>query len=106
MSCKIVTLPNFEKEAKRLKKRFPKIKNDIKNLVEELYKTPTLGISLGNGFYKIRVANSSVPTGKSGGFRVITYYKYNDTIYLVTIYSKSDEDSILIEKLKQLIKEI
>ncbi len=84
MNYKIETIPRFEKDVKRLKKKFPKIKNDLTDLVNQL---------------------SSIPAGKSGGFRVITYYKTEDTLYLVTIYSKTEQSSILTEKLKQIIKE-
>ena len=55
--------------------------------------------------FKIRIPNSSIPTGKSGGFRVITYYKKDDTLYLVTIYSKTEQDNILTDKLRQIVKE-
>ena len=105
MSYNIKTIPQFERDVKRLKKRFPKIKKDLSNLIEELYENPKKGISLGENIYKIRIANSSVPTGKSGGFRVITYYIENETLYLVTMYSKSSQENILVEKLKEIIKQ-
>ena len=105
MNFKIETIPRFEKDVKNLKKKFPKIKSDLLKFIDELILNPELGVSLGENMFKVRVSNSSIPTGKSGGFRVITYYKMNDTLYLVTIYSKTDQDNILTEKLKQIIKE-
>ncbi len=105
MSYKIKTIPQFEKDVKRLKKRFPKIKNDLTTLVNELYENPTIGTCLGDNIYKIRVANSSVPTGKSGGFRVITYYVEDEVLYLVNMYSKSSKENILKEKLKEIINQ-
>jgi len=72
MSYKIYTIPRFEKDVKRLKKRFPKIKIDLQDFVKELSKNGKLVVELGGGIYKVRVSNSSIPTGKSGGFRVIT----------------------------------
>jgi mRNA-degrading endonuclease RelE of RelBE toxin-antitoxin system len=103
MSYSIETIPSFDKDVKKLKKRFPNIKSDIKELITKLQDEPTLGTHLSEGFYKIRLKNSSVPTGKSGGFRVITYFVQNETLYLVSMYSKSDTDTILIEKLKEII---
>ncbi len=105
MNFNIETIPRFEKDVKKLKKKFPKIKNDLIDFVTELSNNPELGINLGENIFKVRVPNSSIPTGKSGGFRVITYYKTNDTLYLVTIYSKTEQDNILTEKLKKIIQE-
>jgi mRNA-degrading endonuclease RelE of RelBE toxin-antitoxin system len=105
MSYKIVALNRFQKDVKKLKKRFPKIKNDLILLMNELQTNHRAGISLGENIFKIRVANSSIPTGKSSGFRVITYYKIDETIFLITIYSKSDTANIYIDELQKIIKE-
>jgi len=66
---------------------------------------PKEGIELGSDIFKIRIPNSSIPTGKSGGFRIITYYKKDDILYLVTIYSKTEQDNILTDQLRQIVKE-
>ncbi len=105
MNYKIDTIPRFEKDIKKLKKKFPKIKNDLVNFINELSSNPELGIHLGENLFKVRIPNSSIPTGKSGGFRIITYYKTNDILYLVTIYSKTEQDNILTEQLKKIINE-
>ena len=105
MNYRIETIPRFEKDVKKLKKKFPKIKNDLLNFISELSNNPELGINLGENIFKARVSNSSIPTGKSGGFRVITYYKTDDILYLVTIYSKTKQDDILTEKLKKIVQE-
>ncbi len=62
----ILTTPQFAKEIKKLSKKFKSIKKDLSQLIERLEENPTEGTSLGNGCYKIRVANSSILTGKSG----------------------------------------
>ena len=105
MNFKIKTIPRFEKDVKKLKKKFPKIKNDLVDFINELSLNPELGINLGETIFKVRILNSSIPTGKSGGFRIITYYKTNDTLYLVTIYSKTEQDTILTDKLKKIVQE-
>lgn len=105
MNFKIETIPRFEKDVKKLKKKFPKIKNDLVKLVNALSLNPKEGIELGSDIFKIRIPNSSIPTGKSGGFRIITYYKKDDILYLVTIYSKTEQDNILTDQLRQIIKE-
>ena len=105
MTYKIETIPRFEKDVKKLKKKFPKIKGDLLSFIEELSSNPELGTNLGENIFKVRIPNSSIPTGKSGGFRIITYYKTDDVLYLVTIYSKTDQDTILTDKLKTIIQE-
>lgn len=105
MNFKIDTIPRFEKDVKKLKKKFPKIKNDLVKFIDELSLNPELGINLGENIFKVRIPNSSIPTGKSGGFRVITYYKTDDSLYLVTIYSKTEQDNILTDKLRQIVSE-
>jgi mRNA-degrading endonuclease RelE of RelBE toxin-antitoxin system len=105
MNYKIDTIPRFEKDVKKLKKKFPKIKNDLVKFINELSLNPKLGINLGENIFKVRIPNSSIPTGKSGGFRIVTYYKKDDILYLVTIYSKTEQDNILTDKLRQIVKE-
>ena len=105
MNFNIETIPRFEKDVKKLKKKFPKIKNDLVDFINELSLNPEIGINLGENIFKVRIPNSSIPTGKSGGFRIITYYKKNDTLYLVTIYSKTEQDNILTDKLKKIVQE-
>jgi len=46
MSFKIHTIPRFEKDVKRLQKKFPKIKNDLIKFINELSLNPELGINL------------------------------------------------------------
>jgi mRNA-degrading endonuclease RelE of RelBE toxin-antitoxin system len=104
MSYNIQATQRFKKELKQLAKKYKKVKIDYKNLLDSLENNPKLGTSLGNDCYKIRIPNSSVPTGKSGGFRVITLVKIKkDTIILLTIYSKTDKDTITNEELNSIL---
>jgi len=105
MNYKIETISRFEKDVKTLKKKFPKIKNDLVKFINELSLNPELGTNLGENIFKVRVSNSSIPTGKSGGFRVITYYKKDDILYLVTIYSKTEQDTILTDRLRKIVRD-
>ena len=106
MNFKIDTTHRFRKELKALAKKYKKIKRDYASLLDLLEKNPTLGISLGNHCYKVRIPNSSIPTGKSGGFRVITLVKVEkEKIILLTIYSKSDKETISDDELKEILRE-
>jgi len=97
---------NFKKDLKKLSKKYRLIRNDIEDLIFELEKNSKIGTPLGNDLYKIRVANSSIPTGKSGGFRVITYIVIDEKIILNRIYSKSEKENISDAELIEIIRAI
>ena len=104
MSFKIDATRRFKKELKELAKKYKKIKTDYSNLLDSLEQNPTLGTHLGNNCYKIRLANSSIPTGKSGRFRIITLAKVEKSkIILLTIYSKTEKESISDSELKAIL---
>ena len=107
MSFNVLATSLFEKELKALIKKYPSIVSDITKLVSTLKKEPTTGTSLGKDCYKIRMAISAKGKGKSGGARVITCVKVvNNNVYLLSIYDKSDKDSIDDKILTRLIKAI
>lgn len=95
---------NFLQEAKKLSKKYKRLKNDLEEAVDEIETRKELGTSLGYGLYKKRVPNSSIPTGKSGGFRVIIYQKTDDKIVLISIYSKTQKETLSDEELKAVLK--
>ncbi len=106
MNLKIIVLDNFAKEVKKLAKRYKQIASDLKELEALLLEDAKSGVHLGGRCYKIRLANSSIPTGKSGGFRVIYYYlDEQNNIYLMSIYAKSDLENISDEKIIEILKD-
>jgi hypothetical protein len=96
---------HFLKEAKQLAKKFKLLKNDLKIAVEEIENQRDLGVSLGFNLYKKRVKNSSIPTGKSGGFRVIIYLHLEEKIVLLSIYSKTNKETLSDDEIKTLLQE-
>ena len=107
MSNKIIVRRTFQKQAKRLAKRYKSLPHDLQKLVNELKENSALGTSLGRNVYKIRLAITSKNKGKSGGARVISYfYKLAETVYLLSIYDKSETENISDEELKYLIAEV
>jgi mRNA-degrading endonuclease RelE of RelBE toxin-antitoxin system len=106
MSFNIRLSENFKKEAKRLSKKYPSLKNEIDILGKELSQNPTIGIPLGNDVFKIRIAIKSKGRGKSGGGRVITFVKTDlETVLLLSIYSKGEKDTITNAEIRDLLKE-
>lgn len=66
-----------------------------------------MGTSSGNGVFKVRLRIASKQKGKSGGARVITCVKVlRETVYLLSIYDKSEQADIADEKIQELIQEI
>jgi hypothetical protein len=99
------TTKDFDREAKRLAKKYHSLAKDIRELREDLLENPTQGDALGDNCYKVRMPISSKNKGKSGGARVITCVKIiEDTIHLLYIFDKSEMDNISDAFLKELIK--
>ncbi|MBS4072293.1 MAG: type II toxin-antitoxin system RelE/ParE family toxin [Algoriphagus sp.] len=104
MNYEVVAIPNFRKELKKLAKKYPSIKEEFEALLKSLEVNPLQGVSLGNNCYKIRMAISSKGKGKSGGSRVITFVKISQTtVYLLSIYDKSEKENISDGELKELL---
>ena len=105
MNLKLIPTPEFSRSVKKLFKKYRLISKDLKNLEKELTNNPKSGIELGNNCFKLRIPNSSIPTGERGGFRVIYYYKdKNNNIYLLAIYSKTDVENISDRKLSDILE--
>jgi len=92
MSYNIIPTHRFEKELKRLSKKFTSLKNEFTELIVALSKNPESGIFIGNSCYKIRLAIASKGKGKRGEARVITYlYIATEKVYLLTVYDKGEK---------------
>ncbi len=105
MNYNLVALPIFSIKLKKLAKKYKKIKIDLLELEKELILNPKSGIPLQHNCYKIRVSNSSIPAGKSGGFRVIYYFiDKNNNIFLMSIYSKTQKENLSDNELLELLK--
>jgi len=107
MKYNVLSIPPFDRQLKRLAKKFPSLKAEYNALVENLEENPEKGIPLGNNCFKIRLAIASKGRGKSGGARVIThFYVENDTVFLLAIYDKSEQIIISENELIELLWEI
>ena len=104
MSYNIFSTRRFEKELKRLVKKYPSLKLEYFELVTELTKKPDTGTLIGKSCYKIRLAIASKGKGKSGGARVITHwYITTQSVYLLTIYDKAEKTDLKPNELVDLI---
>lgn len=102
----IATIHKFDKELKRLAKKYPSLVHELQELAENLVDNPIQGVYLGLDCYKIRLKIASKGKGKSGGARVITCVKVEqDTITLLTIYDKSEQEDISENFLVEILEE-
>jgi len=112
MACEVRTTDRFEKESKRLIKKYPSLLKELRLLGESLSLNPKQGTSLGNNLFKLRLAIKSKGSGKSGGARVITNLivrknvEQDDRLYLLSIYEKSERSTISTDELKRMAIEI
>ena len=112
MSCKIRTSSKFDKDLKKLSKRYSSFRLDIVELATQLAENPFMGTDLGGGARKVRMRIRSKGKGKSGGARVITYtadvvvQTLEGEIVLLTIYDKADVESISDVEIRRLIEDI
>ncbi len=105
MIFNVKTISVFERQVKRLIKKYPSLKDELQALILELEQEPTKGISIGYNCYKIRFAVLSKGRGKSGGARIITHVVYKDeTVFLLSIYDKSDMENISDKEILKLIQ--
>ena len=106
MSYSVVLTDHFKKEAKRLTKKYRSLKAELEALGDELAENPTTGTPLGHDLYKVRLAIASKGKGKSGGARVITLIRIvQQTVYLVSIYDKSQLQNLSKEQIQELLQQ-
>lgn len=107
---KIFYLPEFLKQAKHLTKKYPSFPEDLKVLLNEISENPLSGADLGGGVRKVRMSIKSKGKGKSGGARVITFNylleEGNRDITLMTVYDKSERETISDKEIIELRKAI
>jgi mRNA-degrading endonuclease RelE of RelBE toxin-antitoxin system len=107
MSYSVISIPPFDRQLKQLAKKYPSLKKEYSDLLDNLEQNPRIGIPLGKNCYKIRVSIASKRKGKSGGARVITNLVVTEeTVILLAIYDKSEKESLTDKELEQLLDQI
>ena len=107
MNYNVKSIAVFEKQAKRLIKKYASLKNELLDLIQELKENPEIGTSIGQSCFKIRLSIASKNKGKSGGARIITNFVVTeDTVYLLSIYDKSEKENLSNKELDELLEYI
>lgn len=100
--------PTFQRDLSDLSKHYRHIRSDIQPLIDQLCQGETPGDRIQGTksmVYKVRLKNSDIQKGKSGGYRAIYYLKTRNKILLVTIYAKSDRSDIETKAIVDIITE-
>ncbi|NLT50238.1 MAG: type II toxin-antitoxin system RelE/ParE family toxin [Ignavibacteria bacterium] len=104
MNFDVFSIPPFDRQLKRLVKKYPSLKNEFANLITSLEKKPEQGTPLGNNCYKIRIAINSKGKGKSGGARIITHIVISESaVYLLSIYDKNEKNTLTDKEISELL---
>jgi mRNA-degrading endonuclease RelE of RelBE toxin-antitoxin system len=102
----IALTPRFQRDLRDLAKRYRSIRLDLQPLIEQLQSGETPGdrvTGIKYQIFKVRLKNSNIQKGKSGGYRVIYYLKTETEIILATIYSKSDLSDVSNQVIEEAI---
>ena len=107
MSYRIELTDSFERQLKKLIKKYPSLKQEIIGLKKDILENPKSGTPIGKDCYKIRIAISSKGKGRSGGGRVITHlYVQDKVVFLLAIYDKAERATIDAKELEFLLSKL
>ncbi|BAZ67564.1 hypothetical protein NIES4106_23190 [Fischerella sp. NIES-4106] len=91
----------FNQNLRTLAKKYRSIRNDIQPVIAQLERGELPGdqiSGIGYKVFKLRVRNSDIQKGKSGGYRLIYYVKTATGIILLTIYSDVPDADASIQR--------
>ncbi len=96
----------FQRKVRLLSQKYRNIQADLHPILEkirlgEILSDRVPGIQ--SIVYKLRIKNTDIQKGKSGGYRLIYWLQTIDNIVLLDIYTKSEQENITITKIKQII---
>lgn len=96
----------FKQDIRELSKKYRHIRSDLQTTLEEISQGSLIGNQIsGVGYpvFKVRIKNSDINKGKSGGYRLIYYIQSSEVIIIITIYSKSDQADISTKEIREII---
>ncbi len=102
MKLNIIQARSFSKTVDNLIRKRLLLKEDFDSFQRALAENPGMGIIISGagGVRKTRLKGAS--KGKSGGFRVCYYYFAGESLYLLLIYAKNEQENLTSEEKKEL----
>lgn len=104
----VVSWPHFDRELKRLKRKYPHIEEDVRKAIA----SPSTRVDAVPGYshrlWKVRIPSSDMRRRVQGGFRLYLWMEANtppqaNTMYPVTIYPKSKRADLSVEQLRAVL---
>lgn len=98
----------FTRDLRTLAKKYRSIYQDVQPIIEELQNGTIVGDQIPNiGYtvFKVRIRNTDIQKGKSGGYRLIYYLQTTTGIILLTIYPKSEQADIDADEIRAIIEQ-
>ena len=108
MPTLVKTLPRFEDRLEALQKKYRNAIDQAERFTRRLERGERPGNivpGVGAAVYKADVRNPAIRGGARKGYRNIYYVIMRNQIYLLTIYSKSQQKDISVAELKRLAAE-
>ena len=102
--------PEFKKNLRHLAKRYRNIRSDLQTATQALESgnfegDRVAGIGEGYVVLKVRVRNRDIQKGKSAGYRLIYQVESPTSVLLLTIYSKSDQEDMTADEIREILGE-
>ncbi len=100
--------PEFKRNVRLLSRRYRHIRSDLMPILERIQAGETPGTQIpGVRFtvFKVRAKNSDARKGSRGGYRLIYYLPTPEQAVLITVYSKSDQADVSLQRIRQIIQE-
>ena len=109
MPTRVNIPPEANKDLKHLKRKYPAVISQIRKLVQRLEADERPGdkiAGVGYDVYKVRLPNPSAQRGKSGGFRVLYYVQVEDVVFILRVYSKTEQSDIPAERIRLALSDL
>ena len=106
MPTTVSLLPEFRRDLKQLKRKYPAVTAEVQKLVSRLENDERPGDkmpNLGYDVYKVRLPNPSAQRGKRGGFRALYYVRLAEYVILIAVYSKTEQADVDLRKLRRFL---
>lgn len=107
MPLEIRFTPKFEKQTRKLQKRYPRVLEDLRILLTDLVAGRNRGLrvpGVDRPVYKVRLTNVSANRGKRGGFRALYAAEDSGTYTFFHIYSKTDANDATFSQIRELLR--
>ena len=98
--------PEFKRNIRQLSKKYRHIKSDVQPVIQQLEAGETPGDQIPGTQYtvfKVRVKNTDIKKGKRSGYRMVYYLKTQESVVLITIYSKTEQGDISPNTIRRII---